>query len=114
MLEVFVGHIRPRSCLPLLLMPLTAIAVYAPVAAWGLTLPTNWVLYIITMPLGFCCLVRSLWAEHLDVPDRIEPELGRNPPLDHLQQRGGNLLRLRPSQAPTKRGSSESPANPEN
>jgi len=64
LLEAIVGHIRPRSCLPLLLMPVTAIAVYAPVAAWGLTLPTNWVLYIITMPLGFFCLVRSLWVLH--------------------------------------------------
>lgn len=45
-------------------MPLTAIIVYAPVAVWGLTLPTNWVLYIITMPLGFFCLFRSLWVLH--------------------------------------------------
>ena len=64
LLEAVVGHIRLRSCLPLLLMPLTAIIVYVPVAAWGWTLPTNLVLYIITMPLGFFCLVRSLWALH--------------------------------------------------
>jgi hypothetical protein len=64
LLETFVGHIPPRSCLPLLLMPLTAIVVYTPVAAWGLTLPTNWVLYVITMPLGFLCLFASLWILH--------------------------------------------------
>jgi len=64
LLEAVVGHIRPRSCLPLLLMPLTAIIVYAPVAAWGVTLPTNWGLYVITMPLGFFFLFRSLWVLH--------------------------------------------------
>src|SRR5262245_42036599 len=52
LLEAVIGHIPPSSCLPLLLMPLTAIAVYAPIAVWGLTLPSNWVLYVITMPLG--------------------------------------------------------------
>jgi hypothetical protein len=64
LLEAVVGHIRPRSCLPLLLTPLAAIIVYAQVAAWGLTLPTNRVLYVITMPLGFFCLFRSLWILH--------------------------------------------------
>jgi len=64
LLEVALGHIRPRSCLPLLLMPLTAIAVYAPVAVWGLKLPTNGLLYVITMPLGFFFLIRSLWVLH--------------------------------------------------
>ena len=33
MQEVVAGHIRPRACLPLFLMPPTAIAVYASVAA---------------------------------------------------------------------------------
>ena len=64
LLEAVVGHIRPRSCLALLLMPLTAIVVYAPVPVWGLTPPTNVVLYVITMPLGFLCLFRSLWVLH--------------------------------------------------
>jgi hypothetical protein len=45
-------------------MPVTAIVVYAPVVGWGLTLPTNWLLYVITMPLGFICLLGSLWAVH--------------------------------------------------
>ncbi len=64
LLEAVLGHIRPRSCLPLLLMPITAIAVYAPVPTWGLTLPTHWVLYVVTMPLGFFFLIRSLWLLH--------------------------------------------------
>lgn len=64
LLEVVIGHIRPCSCVPLVLMPLTAIIVYAPVAARGLHLPTNWVLYVITMPLGFICLFGSLWFLH--------------------------------------------------
>jgi hypothetical protein len=64
LLEAVLGHIRPRSCLPLVLMPLTAIAVYGPVAVWRLTLPTNVVLYVITMPLGFFFLIRSLWVLH--------------------------------------------------
>ena len=38
-----------------------AIAVYAPVWVWGWKLPTNWLLYVVTMPLGFFFLIRSLW-----------------------------------------------------
>ena len=40
------------------------VLVLAPVPIWGLTLPTNWVLYVITMPLGFFFLIRSLWVLH--------------------------------------------------
>lgn len=61
LIEVIVGHIRPHSCLPMMLMPVTAIGVYTPVALLGLTLPTNWVLYVVTMPLGFVFLFGSLW-----------------------------------------------------
>ena len=64
LLETVLGRIQPRSCLPLLLTPVIAVAVYAPVAVWGLTLPTNWVLYVITMPLGFFFFLRSLWMLH--------------------------------------------------
>jgi len=35
-------------------------------------------------------------AEHLDVADGVEPELGRDARFDPLDQRGRNLLRLRP------------------
>ena len=64
LLDAVLGRLRARSCLPLLLMPLTAILVYAPVPTWGLTLPSNWMLYILTMPLGFVLLIRSLWVLH--------------------------------------------------
>jgi hypothetical protein len=46
----------------MLVMPVTAIGVYAPVAIWGWKVQTNWLLYVITMPLGFFLLVRSLWV----------------------------------------------------
>ena len=74
LLDGVLGHIRLRSCLPLLLMPVTAIALYVPVPIWGLTLPTNWVLYVITMPLGFVFLLRSLWVLHRGrlSPDRAD------------------------------------------
>ena len=45
----------------MMLMPVTAVVVYTPVAVWGLTLPTNWVLYVITMPLEFIFLFSSVW-----------------------------------------------------
>jgi len=35
-------------------------------------------------------------AEHLHIPDRIEAKLGRNPYLDHLHKRGGNVFRIFP------------------
>jgi hypothetical protein len=62
LVDRLVGNIRPRSCLGLFLMPATAIAVYTPVAFWGWTLPTNWLLYVMTTPLGFVFLIRSLWV----------------------------------------------------
>jgi hypothetical protein len=61
-IEAVVGHIQSRSCLPLVLMPATAVIVYTPIAFWRVTLPTNWVLYVVTMPLGFVCLLGSLWV----------------------------------------------------
>jgi len=64
LVDALVGHIRPRSCLWLLLAPVTAIAVYAPVAVGGWKLPTNWLFYVTTMPLGFFFLIRSLWLLH--------------------------------------------------
>ncbi len=61
LVETFVGHTRPQCCLWLLLAPVTAIAVYAPVAVWRWTLPTNKAVYMTTMPLGFILFVLSLW-----------------------------------------------------
>lgn len=64
LLTTTLGQIQPASCLPMLLMPVTAITAYALPASLGWTLPTNWLLYVITMPLGFVCLLRSLWVLH--------------------------------------------------
>jgi hypothetical protein len=64
LLDSMVGHIQPRSCLLLLLMPIAAISVYAPVGIWRQTLSSNWVLYVITMPLGFIFLFYSVWVLH--------------------------------------------------
>ena len=61
LVETFVGHIQLRHCLWLLLAPVTAIVVYAPVAVWGWVLPTNQIVYWTTMPLGFLVFVLSLW-----------------------------------------------------
>ena len=72
LVEALVVHFRPRSCLWLFLMPVSAIAVYAPVAVWGWKLPTNWIFYVITMPLGFFFFIRSLWLLH-------RPQRGQEP-----------------------------------
>ena len=47
------GRIRPRNVPILLLIPAAAIAAYAVFHGLGLVLPTNVLLYVITMPLGF-------------------------------------------------------------
>jgi hypothetical protein len=61
LVETFVGHIPPRACLWLLLAPVTAITVYAPVTVWAWRLPTNQIVYKVTTPLGFVLFVLSLW-----------------------------------------------------
>ena len=60
-LDETLGRIRPRNLVILLLIPLTAIAVYAFFRSLKLHVPTNVVLYVITMPLGFWFFFRSLW-----------------------------------------------------
>ena len=60
-LDRTLGHIRPRNVIALALIPLTAIAVYAPFRSLNLHMPTNVALYVITMPLGFWFFFRSLW-----------------------------------------------------
>jgi hypothetical protein len=60
-LEMTVGQIQPSSCLWLLLMPISAIVAYAPVTLFARPFPTNWLLYVVSMPLGFLCFLRSLW-----------------------------------------------------
>lgn len=61
-LHGILGRIRFRNVMTLVLIPLIAIAVYALFRSLELTVPTNVVLYVITMPLGFWFFFRSLWA----------------------------------------------------
>ncbi|MFO0892980.1 MAG: hypothetical protein U0790_28070 [Isosphaeraceae bacterium] len=61
-LDVLLGSIRPWNVLVLLLIPASGIATYALFHAFGRALPTNIVLYVITMPLGFWFFGRSLWV----------------------------------------------------
>ena len=60
-LDEMLGRIRPRNVPILLLVPAAAIAAYAVFHGLGLVLPTNVLLYVITMPLGFWFFFRSLW-----------------------------------------------------
>jgi len=48
--------------LVLALIPVSAIVVYALFHTLNLHVPTNVVLYVIAMPLGFFFFFRSLWA----------------------------------------------------
>lgn len=55
------GHIPPLNYLALFLLPLAAIAVYAFALSLNLQWHTNWILYLITTPLGFILLGISLF-----------------------------------------------------
>ena len=61
-LDGILGRIRARNVLVLILIPVSAIAVYALFRSLSLHLPTNVVFYVITMPLGFWFFFRSLWV----------------------------------------------------
>jgi hypothetical protein len=61
-LDGILGRIRLLNVMTLVLIPLTAIAVYAVCRTLNLLVPTNLVLYVITMPLGFWFFFRSLWV----------------------------------------------------
>lgn len=54
------GNFGIRQCLPLLFLPLSAGSVYT--AFYWTKLPTNVLLYVLTMPLGFWYFGRSLWV----------------------------------------------------
>jgi len=62
LLDGMLGQIRPRNVIALILMPLAAIAVYAACRSLNLLIPTNAVLYVLTMPVGFWFFFRSLWV----------------------------------------------------
>ncbi len=59
-LDGILGRIRFRNLLVLILIPLSAIAVYVLFRNFKLHVPTNVVFYVITMPLGFWFFFRSL------------------------------------------------------
>lgn len=61
------GRIHPLNYLSLSALPLTAIVVYATAEALHLQWQTNWILYLITTPLGFVLFGISLfkaWRTH--------------------------------------------------
>lgn len=61
LLKSLTGTIRWWNYLLLLLLPLSAVTVYSLSSALDLRLNTNWVLYIITTPLGFGLFGYSLY-----------------------------------------------------
>lgn len=61
-LDGVLGHIRPRNVLVLILIPVSAFVVYAGFRTLNLVLPTNVLLYVITMPLGFWFFFQGLWV----------------------------------------------------
>jgi hypothetical protein len=60
-LDGILGRIRPYNVILLSLIPTTAIVVYGGFRTLGLLMPTNVVLYVITVPVGFWLFFRSLW-----------------------------------------------------
>lgn len=61
LLENLSRPIPARNLLSLLLIPLTAGALYWLYWHSGLKLPTNWILYFVSTPAGFALLGWSLW-----------------------------------------------------
>jgi hypothetical protein len=60
LLTTLTNRASPLNYLSLLAIPLTTIAVYATVLTLNLQWQTNWILYLITTPLGFILFVMSL------------------------------------------------------
>jgi len=61
------GRPRLTSYLSLLALPLAASLVYALAFTWHIQLQTNWILYILTTPLGFIIFTLGLyraWRSH--------------------------------------------------
>ena len=61
LLDRFLGHIPLLNLCTLALIPVMAVASYAPFRLLGLCPATNIVLYLVTMPLGFWFLFRAVW-----------------------------------------------------
>ena len=62
---IFWAEFGSPMCFALVLIPLTAIATYAPFRLLGLYPATNIVLYLVTMPLGFWFFFQALWRTAL-------------------------------------------------
>jgi len=60
LLVTLTNRASPLNYLSLFAMPLTAIAVYAAALTLNLQWQSNWILYLITMPLGFILFGMSL------------------------------------------------------
>lgn len=67
LLDDFLGRIRLPNVFVLVLIPLAAIATFAPFRLLGIYPATNIVLYVITMPLGFWFFVRAIWSRSTQV-----------------------------------------------
>jgi len=63
LLVTLTGSIHPLNYFALFTIPLTAIAVYAAAVSLNLQLHTNWILYLITTPLGFVLFVVGLFKK---------------------------------------------------
>jgi hypothetical protein len=60
-LVTLTNRASPLNYLSLLVMPLTAIVIYATALTLNLQWQTNWILYLITTPLGFILFFMSLF-----------------------------------------------------
>ena len=61
-LDGLLGRVHARNVLTVVLMPLAAIVVYGVFHSLNRHIPTNVLLYVVTMPLGFWFFFRSLWV----------------------------------------------------
>lgn len=57
------GRVHPLNYLAIFTLPLTAIAIYATAFSLNLQWHTNWILYLITTPLGFIIFVVALFRK---------------------------------------------------
>jgi hypothetical protein len=65
LLDDCLGRIRAVNVVVLALIPLAAIAVYAPFCLIEFYPATNVVLYIVTMPLGFWFFLQAVWPRRV-------------------------------------------------
>jgi hypothetical protein len=63
LLVTLTGRIHPLNYLAIFILPLTAIVVYAAALSMNLQWNTNWILYLITTPLGFILFAVGLFKK---------------------------------------------------